>query len=111
MESADFMACHVGTRQSSLAIMADRRRLTPAPRQAPGRGGGPENSTGKLELVNTEAGRFGPVAFKPGWQWYGRIKPIAETDSLPGAAHGLVYLRTDEVLMNGQEMGSGRTSR
>jgi hypothetical protein len=46
--------------------------------------------SGKLELVNLEAGAVGRATFEPGWRWSKHVKPIAKTDSCQAAHMGSV---------------------
>ena len=67
-----------------------------------------EDGTGKLELVNMDAGPVGRATFQPGWQWSKHIKPIARTESCQ-AAHLGYYVsgRMKVVMDDGQEAEFG----
>ena len=60
--------------------------------------------TGRLELVNIDAGAVGRATFQPGWHWSEHVKPIAGTDSCQ-AAHLGYYIsgRMRVVMDDGQE--------
>ncbi|MCJ7670495.1 MAG: cupin domain-containing protein [Acidimicrobiia bacterium] len=69
-----------------------------------------KDGTGKLELVNLEAGAIGRATFEPGWVWSKHVKPIAKTDSCQTAHMGYVISGRMKVTMDdGEEMefGSG----
>lgn len=67
-----------------------------------------EDSMGKLELVNLEAGPVGRGTFQPGWQWSKHVKPIAGTDSCQAAHMGYVVSGRMKIVMDdGQELEFG----
>ena len=67
-----------------------------------------EEGTGKLELVNTEAGPVGRATFQPGWQWSKHVKPIAKTDSCQAPHLGYwISGRMKIVMDDGQEAEFG----
>lgn len=47
--------------------------------------------TGRLELVQLDAGPIGRATFQPGWRWSNDVKPIAGTESCQ-AAHACYFL-------------------
>ncbi len=50
-----------------------------------------ENDSGRLEVVNLEAGSVGRALFKPGWKWSKDVRPIAKTESCQ-AAHACSFV-------------------
>lgn len=62
-----------------------------------------ENSMGRLELVNVDAGAVGRATFEPGWQWSKHVKPIAKTDSCEVAHTGYVVSGRLKVVMDDGE--------
>ena len=67
-----------------------------------------EGGTGKLELVNIDAGVVGRATFLPGWKWSEHVKPIARTDSCQAAHMGyFVSGRMKVVMDDGEEMEYG----
>jgi len=59
-----------------------------------------EGGTGKLELVNTEAGPVGRATFQPGWRWSQHVKPIAQTDSCQAPHMGYFISGRVKVVMD-----------
>ena len=67
-----------------------------------------EEGTGKVELVNIEAGAVGRATFQPGWRWSEHVKPIAQTDSCQAAHMGyFISGRMKVVMDDGQETEFG----
>ncbi len=67
-----------------------------------------EAGTGKLELVNLDAGGVGRATFEPGWRWSLHVKPIAKTDSCQAAHMGYVISGRMKIVMDdGEEMEFG----
>jgi quercetin dioxygenase-like cupin family protein len=67
-----------------------------------------ESSSGKLELVNLEAGPVGRATFEPGWKWSKHVKPIAGTASCMSAHMGYFISGHMKVVMdNGEEAEFG----
>lgn len=62
------------------------------------------DGSGKLELVNLQAGAVGRATFEPGWRWSKHVKPIAGTESCQ-AAHLAYYItgRMKVVMDDGRE--------
>jgi quercetin dioxygenase-like cupin family protein len=66
------------------------------------------DGTGKLELVNLEAGGVGRATFEPGWQWSKHVKPIAGTSSCEAAHTGyFISGRMKVVMDDGEETEFG----
>ena len=69
-----------------------------------------EGGTGRLELVNLDAGPVGRATFLPGWRWSEHVKPLARTDSCQ-AAHLCYFVsgRMAVVMDDGEtaEFGPG----
>ena len=67
-----------------------------------------EGGTGRLQLVNTDAGAVGRATFLPGWKWSEHVKPIAQTDSCQAAHTGyFVSGRMKVVMDDGEEIEYG----
>jgi hypothetical protein len=69
-----------------------------------------EQSTGHLDLINSEAGAVGRAVFEPGWHWAEHVKPIAGTDSCQVAHKGYVVSGRMKIVMDDgeeAEIGSG----
>jgi quercetin dioxygenase-like cupin family protein len=67
-----------------------------------------EGGTGRLELVNVEAGAVGRATFLPGWRWSEHVKPIAGTASCQAAHLGyFVSGRMVVVMDDGERMEYG----
>ena len=49
-----------------------------------------EPDTGRLGLVNLNAGPVGRAVFEPGWQWPRHVKPMAQTDSCQASHIGYI---------------------
>jgi quercetin dioxygenase-like cupin family protein len=67
-----------------------------------------DGGTGRLELVNLDAGPVGRATFLPGWRWSEHVKPIAKTDSCQ-AAH-LCYFVSGQmtvVMTDGEQLTYG----
>jgi quercetin dioxygenase-like cupin family protein len=64
-----------------------------------------EGGTGRLELVNLDAGAVGRATFLPGWRWSEHVQPIAGTSSCQAAHLGyFVSGRMHVVMDDGDEM-------
>ena len=59
-----------------------------------------EEDTGRVDLVNLEAGPVGRGVFAPGWQWSKHIKPIAMTDSCQSAHMGYCVSGRMKIVMD-----------
>lgn len=62
-----------------------------------------QEGTGKLELVNIDAGPVGRATFEPGWQWSKHVKPIAQTSSCLAAHMGYFIAGRMKVVMDDGE--------
>jgi hypothetical protein len=64
-----------------------------------------EGGTGRLELVNLDAGALGRATFLPGWRWSEHVRPIAGTSSCQAAHLGyFVSGRMHVVMDDGEEI-------
>lgn len=66
--------------------------------------------TGKLELVNVDAGAVGRATFEPGWRWSEHVKPVAGTDSCQAPHLGYYVSGRMKVVMDDgaeEEFGPG----
>ena len=67
-----------------------------------------EEGSGRLELVNLDAGPVGRATFEPGWQWSKHVKPIAGTASCQAAHTGyFISGRMTIVMDDGEEAEFG----
>lgn len=62
-----------------------------------------EEGSGKLELVNMDAGAVGRATFEPGWRWSKHVKPIAGTDSCQVSHMGYVISGSMKIVMDDGE--------
>jgi mannose-6-phosphate isomerase-like protein (cupin superfamily) len=67
-----------------------------------------EQDSGKLELVNLDAGAVGRATLEPGWQWSKHVKPIAGTASCQADHMGyFISGRMKIVMDDGEEAEFG----
>ncbi|MFI8104524.1 cupin domain-containing protein [Streptomyces sp. NPDC086023] len=62
-----------------------------------------EESSGRLDVINTPKGPVGRAVFEPGWRWSKHIKPIAGTESCQSAHTGYVVSGRMKVVMDDGE--------
>lgn len=59
-----------------------------------------EGNSGRVDIVNTQAGPVGRATFEPGWRWLEHVKPIAKTDSCQAPHMGYIVSGRMGVVMD-----------